>query len=295
MIGCDSEYGYTPVILPQARYRPAHLPPTMRRPIPSLLLLTLLTATGAHAGPQSASAPATPPSAAPAAPSPTPDETAWTSPPLEPFVATYQAFYKGKEAGDATMQVTHGEGAQWRVDMAVRGRHGFAGVLGLNLEQSTVFRDDGGLYVPLTQSTVKKAVFFGKKVTGTYDWNAGVADWDGDLKKERRKPIPLQRGDQTALLLNLSLMRDARPGRSMGYRYVDLGRMRQYDYRAADTTETVQVGDLSYDALRVYRTNGGRNETILWIANGVPTPVRILQREDGEDEIDLRLVEYQGA
>ena len=66
-------------------------------------------------------------------------------------------------------------------------------------------------------------------------------------------------------------------------------------YQAAPQTENVEVGDLSYNALRVYRTNGGRNETILWIANGVPTPVRILQREDGEDRVDLRLIEYQGV
>jgi hypothetical protein len=28
---------------------------------------------------------------------------------------------------------------------------------------------------------------------------------------------------------------------------------------------------------------------------GVPTPIRILQREGGEDALDLRLVEYTGA
>ena len=32
-----------------------------------------------------------------------------------------------------------------------------------------------------------------------------------------------------------------------------------------------------------------------WVASGVPTPIRILQRKDGEDEIDLRLVEYRGV
>lgn len=219
----------------------------------------------------------------------------WTPPELEPFIATYQAFYKGKEAGDATLRVTHDGGKQWQVDMAVRGKRGFAGVLGLNIEQSTVFTNNGDVYTPLSQSTVKKALFLGKKVTGTYNWQTGTAQWQGDLKKERRQPIQLQPGDQSALLLNLSLMRDARPGKTMQYRYVDVGRVRQHNYRAADGTETVQVGDLSYDALRVYRTNGGNDETILWIANGVPTPVRILQREDGEDDIDLRLIEYQGV
>ena len=231
----------------------------------------------------------------PPASSTMPAASEWTPPALEPFVATYQALYKGKEAGDATMRVVRDGDGRWRVDMAVHGKRGFAGVLGLNLEQSTVFDNRGAVYVPLNQSTVKKALFFGKKVTGTYDWQHGTAQWQGDLKPERQRPIALQPGDQSALLLNLSLMRDARPGQPLSYRYVDAGRVRQHEYRAADATETVQVGELSYDALRVYRSNGGKDEMILWIANGVPTPVRILQREDGEDAIDLRLTEYQGT
>lgn len=272
-------------------------------PIAAALLTTALLCQASPGRAQQAAAaptatpqpPATP--ATPVAPAATAALSAstWTPPPLEPFVATYQAFYRGKEAGDATMQVSHGDASQWRIDMSVRGRKGFASILGLNLEQSTVFRVDGDTYVPLSQSTVRKAMFFGKKVTGVYNWQAGTAQWDGDLKEERQQPIPLQHGDQSALSLNLSLMRDAQPGRNLSYRYVDVGRVRKYDYRAADTTEVVQVGDLSYDALRVYRVNSGDNETILWIANGVPTPVRILQRDKGEDQVDLRLVEYQGV
>ncbi|MFC6839060.1 DUF3108 domain-containing protein [Xanthomonas theicola] len=255
-----------------------------------------------------AQAPA-PPAATPAAPTaplpvaPVPPSAAvpglpaaaWTPPPLQPFVATYQALYKGKQAGDARMEVSHTGGDQWRVDLGVQGRSGFASILGLNIAQSTVFRSEDGRYVPQSQSTVKKAIFFGKKVTGVYDWGQSVARWDGDLKKDRQQPIPLQPGDQSALLINLSIMRDAQPGKTMRYRFVDVGRVREHVYHAATQTETVQVGDLSYDALRISRTNGGRNETILWIANGVPTPVRILQREDGEDRIDLRLTEYQGV
>lgn len=256
-----------------------------------LVLTALLVSAVSHA--QETPAPAAAPAQAPVVLPPPALE--WSPPALEPFVATYQALYKGKEAGDATMRVVHNSNSQWRVDMAVRGKRGFASVLGLNIEQSNVFNNEGSVYTPLSQSTVKKALFMSKKVTGVYDWQAGTAQWQGDLKKERQRPIALQRGDQSALVLNLSLMRDARPGQALQYRYVDVGRVRQYEYRAADTTENVQVGDLSYDALRVYRTNGGNDETILWIANGVPTPVRILQRKDGQDEIDLRLIEYQGA
>lgn len=264
------------------------------------LLLSLAVFPGVGWG--QAQAPATPPAPVPAAQPPAdapavpmPPALAWEPPPLQPFSATYQAFYKGKEAGDASMQVTHTGGSQWRVDMQVVGRRGFASVLGLNIEQSTVFEERSGVYAPLSQSTVRKGLFLGKKAVGTYNWQAGTAQWTGDVKKDRAQQIPLQAGDQSALLINLAIMRDARPGASMHYRYVDMGKVREHDYQAAPQTENVEVGDLSYNALRVYRTNGGRNETILWIANGVPTPVRILQREDGEDRVDLRLIEYQGV
>ncbi|OBU69864.1 hypothetical protein A9K58_04105 [Stenotrophomonas maltophilia] len=265
--------------------------------LPTSLLLSLAVFPGTGRGQQAPTPPSPAPAAqAPAAPAaPMLPALAWEPPPLQPFSATYQAFYKGREAGDASMQVTHTGGNQWRVDMQVVGRRGFASVLGLNIEQSTVFEERGGQYAPLSQSTVRKGLFLGKKAVGTYDWQAGTAQWSGDVEKKRAQPIALQPGDQSALLINLAIMRDARPGTTMHYRYVDMGKVRQHDYQAAPQTENVEVGDLSYNALRVYRTNGGNNETILWIANGVPTPVRILQREDGEDRVDLRLIEYQGV
>lgn len=214
---------------------------------------------------------------------------------LEPFVATYQAYNEGKLAGSATMQVVHNEGNRWRVDLGIKGTRGFARLAGLNIEQSTVFDATGDLYRPLSQGTVKHAVFTGRKISGTYDWNARSARWQGDVKKSRSAPVPLQDGDMSALLMNLAVIRDAQPGKSLSYRVVDDGRVRDYQYAVAEQTEIVAVDDLSYDAMRVARTNGGNDETIFWVANGVPTPIRVLRRENGEDTIDLRLVEYQGV
>jgi hypothetical protein len=76
---------------------------------------------------------------------------------------------------------------------------------------------------------------------------------------------------------------------------VDNGRARQYQYAVGAQTEIVPVGELSYDAMRIQRINAGDREQIFWVANGVPTPVRMLQRDDGEDAIDLRLIDYQGV
>jgi hypothetical protein len=214
---------------------------------------------------------------------------------LEPFVATYQAYNEGKLAGAAKMQVVQTEDARWRVDLGIRGTRGFAWLAGLNIEQSTVFDTRDEQYRPLSQATVKHAVFTGKKMSGVYDWQARSARWQGDVKKTRTAAIPLQDGDMSALLVNLAVIRDAQPGKALSYRVVDNGRARDYQYAVAAQTEIVNVDDLSYDAMRVARTNGGNDETIFWVANGVPTPVRILQRENGQDTLDLRLVEYQGV
>jgi Protein of unknown function (DUF3108) len=220
------------------------------------------------------------------------------TPTLAPFTATYEAFLEGKRAGSATLRVVRGDSAgRWRVDLDIRGDRGFVGVLGLNLQQSTVFEagDDGnGRYRPLSQSTVRKGLFLGKKVVGVYDWAKRSAQWRGDLKAKHRAAIPLQDGDMSGLLMNLAIVRDAQPDRMLQYRFVDGGRARDHVYRVGSVPEPMTAGELSFETLRVARTNGGNDDTLFWVAEGVPTPVRILQREDGEDAIDLRLIQYEG-
>lgn len=214
---------------------------------------------------------------------------------LAPFVGTYQAFYKGKLAGDATLALTHTSGNRWQVSLEVRGKRGFAGVLGLNLLQTTEFEELGGQFRPLSQLTERRGLFLGKKVHGRYDWSAGTAQWQGDIERRRRAPVALQPGDLSALLINLAIMRDARPGAQMQYRFADVGRIRLHQYQADAATAITEVSELSYDALRVQRSNSSPGDAMtLWLASGVPTPIRISQREDGQDTIDLQLIQYQG-
>jgi hypothetical protein len=213
---------------------------------------------------------------------------------LQPFLARYEARYRAKAAGDAILRLVRLSASQWRVDLGIEGRKGMAGVLGLNVQQSTVFDalDEIG-YRPVSQSTVRKGLLLGRESTGVYDWTRSSAQWRGDLKKRHRAPVALQSGDMSGLLINLAIVRDARPGAVLRYRFVEGGRVREHIYQADNAPETVEVGELRYSALRVARTNGGNDDTIVWVAEGVPTPVRILQREDGEDTVDLRLVGYE--
>lgn len=212
--------------------------------------------------------------------------------PLQPFVADYQVYREGKPVGDATLQVAKLDAGRWRIDLGLRGTRGLVRLVGLNIEQSTLFDVVDGRYRPLTQSTVRHALFSGKKNTGTYDWSARSAIWEGDVKKDRRAAVPLQDGDMSALLINLAIIRDAQPGKTLHYRFVDNGRVRNHDYLVAPELEKVSVDDLDYNAMRVSRVRGGNEENLFWISYGVPTPIRIVQRKDGQDVIDLRLIQY---
>ena len=212
---------------------------------------------------------------------------------VEPFRASSDVYRGGRAIGVATLQVVR-DGARWRVDLAMDGK-GLAGLAGLNAQQSTVFDEVNGTYRPLAQSTVRKVLFTRKQTTGTYDWSAGRATWTGDVKKTRRAPVALQPGDMSGLLINLAVIRDARPGATLQYRFVDDGRARPQQYVVSTRTEPMTVDELHYDALRVDRVQSGAEQTSIWVAEGVPTPIRILQRENGEDTYDLRLIEYKGA
>ncbi|UTA55535.1 DUF3108 domain-containing protein [Lysobacter soli] len=217
---------------------------------------------------------------------------------LEPFVANYQIFNEGKPLGEATMQVVpDANPAHWRIDLDMRGTKGLMGLANVNAQQSTVFDVVANdVYRPLSQSTVRKAIFVGRKMTGTYDWNARTARWTGDVKKKRQVPVPLKDGDMSGLLINLAIVRDAQPGKALQYRFVDNGRARDHNFTVAQDLEPVTVDGMGFNAMRVSRVQGSNNdETVVWVVEGVPTPVRILQRENGTDTYDLRLVDYKGA
>ena len=98
----------------------------------------------------------------------------------------------------------------------------------------------------------------------------------------------------SGLLINLAVIRDAQPGKVLNYRFVDDGRVRNHVYNVAADLDTVAVGEIGYNAMRVTRVQSGNEDTVIWVVDGVPTPIRMLQREDGVDTYDLRLVDYKG-
>lgn len=197
---------------------------------------------------------------------------------VKPFNAAYQANYMGM-AANGRMSVEPAGANRWKYTLQITNRMG-------NLVQSTVFEDVDGQLRPISGSDSSTVLIKRKKTQASYDWNAGVATWSGDVKADRAGPVKLQPGDMDALLVNLAIARDVAAGKPLRYRMVDNGRARQLTYTIAGR-EAITIDGRSQQATKVVGSSGDK-QTTLWVVPGMPLPARIVQK-DGGDVIELRI------
>lgn len=199
---------------------------------------------------------------------------------LEPFAADYEASYMGLSArGRMTVEPQGGD--QWKYTLKVSNQVA-------QLTQVTVFEDRNGQWRPLSGSDASLLLIKKIRRSAVYDWAAGVARWSGDVKPERAGPVPLQVGDVDGLLLNLALVRDALAGKPLRYRMVDEGRAKAMQFTVAGK-ESITIGGKPQQATKLVSSNGNK-QMLVWVVEGLALPARILQRKDGKDDIDLRIV-----
>ena len=198
---------------------------------------------------------------------------------LEPFAADYQATYMGV-SGTGRMVVEAQGGDRWKCTLQVSNQIA-------QLTQVTVFEDLDGQWRPL--SGTDASLLLVKKVhrNAVYDWASAEARWSGDVKPERAGPVALQAGDVDGLLMNLVIARDVLAGKPLRYRLVDEGRAKSMHFTVAGK-ETITIGGEPRQATKVVNISGNR-EMLIWIVEGLPLPARILQRNNGKDDIDLRI------
>lgn len=198
---------------------------------------------------------------------------------LEPFTADYQASYMGMQANGRMTLAPAGEG-KWRYNLSIKNQLA-------NLSQTTVFQDVDGQWRPLSGNDSSQVLVKRSVKNAAYDWSSGVATWSGDVKANRAGPVKLQSGDMDALLVNLALVRDVLAGKPLVYRLVENGKAKVMKYTVAGK-EQITVGGKPQQATKVVNTSGDR-QTIAWVVDGMPVPARILQRDKGSDEMDLRV------
>jgi hypothetical protein len=199
---------------------------------------------------------------------------------LKPFTADYTANYMGLE-GNGKMTLAPSGSNHWTYTLEIQSAVA-------QLSQSTTFDENGGTWRPLSGHDMSSVLIKKSDKTATYDWSHNQATWSGDVKDDRKGPVALRAGDLDAMLLNLAIVRDVHDGgKSLSYRMVDEGKGKDMTYRIAGK-DTLSVAGKQRQATRVEGTDGSR-ETVLWVVDDLPVPVRILRRHDGKDEMDLRL------
>ena len=201
---------------------------------------------------------------------------------LKPFTAQYDASFKGISAG-GSMSLSQ-QGNRWTYSMGIRNAMA-------NLSQATVFEEAAGRYRPLGGSDRSTYLMKTRAVVTLYNWKGMQARWTGDVKPDRAGPVKLVAGDMDALLVNLAIVRDVAAGKPLTYRMVENGRAKAMTYQVAGK-ERITVAGKPQDATKVVRTDGDK-QTIVWVVADAPVPARILQREKGQDTIDLTLKSWR--
>ena len=198
---------------------------------------------------------------------------------VQAFSADYEANAMGMQ-GNGHMSIAAQGGDRWQYTLTIRNSL-------VDLSQSTVFDEQDGWLRPLSSTDLSRLLVKKKAVNANFDWGKNQATWSGDVKPERAGPVALKNGDMDALLVNLAIVRDVAAGKPLNYRMVENGNAKPMSYRVIGK-EKITVGGKSRDATKVSRTSGSK-EILVWVVPGMPVPARILQREDGQDSIDLQV------
>lgn len=199
---------------------------------------------------------------------------------VKPFTAEYEARVMGGISADAQMTLAPAGADRWNYVLSVNSPVA-------TLRQSTLFEDRDGAWRPVSGNDYAQMLIKKSQKNASYDWAKGEARWSGDVKADRAGPVKLQEGDLDAMLLNLAIVRDVTAGKPLNYRMVDNGVARAQTYQSLGK-ETITVAGKSRSATKVSRTSENK-EVIVWVVDGLPVPARILQKKNGNDELDLVL------
>lgn len=216
---------------------------------------------------------------------------------LQPFTARYEVLRDGKSQGEAVMRLERLEGQRWRFASDVRGTSGMARLSGFEMRETTEFELlENGRLKPLSARSSGGVSLRRRSIDTAFDWSAGEVRWSGDAKPEQRGPAPLGADTVNPQMLNLALAQRLRAGAEGTIRLdlVNRGDSDPVEYvvRGREPVD-VPMGRREAVALHHRRTDKDR-EITLWIDPSLPpAPLRVLQREDGADAYELRLIELR--
>ncbi len=219
--------------------------------------------------------------------------------PLEPFEARYEVWLNGKRSGISRMQLAPLVDGSWEYRVEAEGSSGLARLAAIELRQAVRFELIDQRPRLLESVAENASVLRRREVRTLFDWQAMTARWEGDVKPGEAGPLPLERGATTGQLLNLLLALNvaaAPPDSVLSFPVYERGRMKRQQYRI-EGREPIEVPAGRFAAIPVVNERPDRQRTTrIWYDTALPpTPVRMLQTEQGQPKYELRLIEVSGG
>jgi len=209
--------------------------------------------------------------------------------PLRPFQADYEVLRNGSPLGRAKLALRDVDGS-WEFTSHTKGTTGMAGMLGLDVEETSLFRWHDGLPVGLQYSYAQHAAIKSRRRSTDFDWQAGEArSQDG----KRDWVAMLDRDAMDRSLVTLALMARLSAGSTdLNFAVVDKDHVAEQRYVQA-ARESLPLPAGTIDAIRIERRrdDGDRRTTTSWFAPQRGwLPVQIEQVEKNGETITMRLI-----
>ena len=206
--------------------------------------------------------------------------------PVAPFTATYEVRRNGELLGEATLRLSR-EGDTWHVMQATRGTAGLARIAGVRIDESSRFQ-----YLPDGRPETLAYDYAQKSSFNSRRRSARVVGADIDFAKDeddwRTPRVP---GALDRQLLTVALMQAVAAGRSGLQTLQVIGRstVEAQVWRIGAVQAVPGTDERGVRVERV-RDGGDGRTTTLWLDDDDGhLPIRIEQREDDGETIEMRL------
>jgi hypothetical protein len=209
------------------------------------------------------------------------------------FRAEYEVHVNGKPAGESVIELIPSAAGRWQYRIHATGTRGLARFARFSTAQIASVDFPDGRPRLLSAEMQSRSLLRDRDVQLEIDWESAQVRWMGDIQQDEPTQRPLDGRPATGSSLNLQLAFDARtatPGQRVDYVLHDRGRRRDLDYMAGQP-ETVEVPAGRFTAIPMRGERKDKQRvTIAWYDPTLPpTPVRVLQTEQGEQKYELRL------
>lgn len=213
--------------------------------------------------------------------------------PLPAHDARYEVLRHGKKVGELIVRLEQLDNGIWHYRSDTKATAWWARTLNVSAEESAQFLWEGRQIHMLNYRHAQRAPANNRRFQHEADWEAGLTRVETE-KAERSVELSEDLFDPLAMRLQMAVNLADPEQRTAPLRFqlLDRSEVKPQSY-SPDGEERLQLPAGCFDTLRLRRDEkpGSNKINLSWHADAFYwMPVRILQRRDGKDRLDIRLI-----